>query len=52
MPRVKIIFVTIKLIGKKKFINRDKDPKKKHPKIISRLKLEQLILNDLQKAFP
>ena len=42
----------IKLIGKKKFINKAKHPRKKHPKIISRLSDEQFMLNKLQKLFP
>ena len=46
------MFVITIFIGKKKFINKDKDPKKKHPKIISILKEEQFILKYLQKLFP
>ena len=46
------MFAMIKLIGKKKFINKAKHPRKKHPKIISRLKEGHFILNDLQKIFP
>ena len=42
----------IRLIGKKKFITKAKDPKKKDPKIISRLNDEQFILKYLQKIFP
>ena len=50
--KTKIIFVKILFIGKKKFITKAKDPKKKHPKIISRLVDLQLILKNLQKIFP
>ena len=42
----------IKLIGKKKLKIKPKEPRKKHPKIISRLKDEELILKYLQKLFP
>ena len=42
----------IKLIGKKKLIIKPKEPRKKHPNIISRLKDEQFILKNLQKLFP
>ena len=40
------------LIGKKKFNIKAKDPRKKQPKIISRLNDEQSILKSLLKIFP
>ena len=42
----------MRFIGKKKFIIKAKEPKKKQPKIISRLIEEQLILKNLVKLFP
>ena len=51
-PNIKIVLAMIWLIGKKKFNIKAKDPRKKQPKIISRLNDEQSILKSLLKIFP